>query len=151
MRTLLVREPRRDEDERGRDEDGDRHPPTAVPRVEAGDDGHRGEHRQRPGPRQPDERPLRLDVGRKVRPAAVDGDAGDVDDPPPALSAHVRQGRLDADDAGIDIHPLHRLEVLDAVVLEGLRRVDGGVVDDDVEAADLTGNAVEFGPQTGDK
>src|SRR6185295_11225686 len=35
VRALLVREPRPNEDERARDEERDRQPPTAAPRVEA--------------------------------------------------------------------------------------------------------------------
>ena len=61
----------------------------------------------------------------------------DVDDPAPALLAHVRQRDLHADDARIDIDALNGLVLLDGEVFEGLRRVDRGVVDHDVETADL--------------
>ncbi len=60
----------------------------------------------------------------------------------------MRQGRLDADDAGIDIHPLHGLEVLDRVLLERPRRVDRSIVDHHIEAANLGGETVERCVQT---
>ena len=60
------------------------------------------------------------------------------------------KGGLHADDAGIDIDSLDRLELLDRELLERLGGIDRGIVDDDVEAAILGLAGVEPAAQLGE-
>src|SRR6185312_9982952 len=69
------------------------------------------------------------------------------DDAAAAFRLHVRQGDLHADDAGLDVDRLHPLDLVEREVFEWLARIDRGVVDHDVEAANLTRDALELAAQ----
>ena len=66
-----------------------------------------------------------------------------VEDMPPLLLHHVRQGVVAGDVGGADVDPHHEVEALGRRLEDGLRPDGSGVVDQNVEAAELGDGALD--------
>ena len=115
----------------------------------------RGRVLERELPREPDQRPLRGDVGAHPRLPWRPGDRGDVDDRPAAARDHAGQERLgdEVDRVEVDVDgavPLLVVVVGEQVAARPAR--DAGVVDEHVDGAervgDLTGEPRQRSPRS---
>ena len=95
----------------------------------------------RQSPRHADERAFRRHIWQQIGPPAGQRDARHIDDPPRRLLLHRRQHGAHAYDRRLNVHALHDLQFLHAVVFDGAARIDRGIVDQNVDATFL---ATEF-------
>ena len=86
---------------------------------------------------EPEKGALGGDVGREVGPAAVQRHRADVDDLTPAFALHRGHDRLGQGHSRGRVDRLDPLVLLKRVAVDRLQRIDRGVVDQDVDAADL--------------